>query len=106
MRLQHVVHSLFSLFFVSGLASAEITVYYTQKQWQASATESAGAANYTGAAAYDPTVLNPPAVPDPLPPTTFDIQLPQAGFSGMSIVQEGSFFGFSIEMSVVNQVRE
>lgn len=81
-----------------------VTIYYPPGRQQAlSATDTAAAANYTGAAAYNPTVLNPPPVPPGLT-TQFNIQLQNGGTPGVSITQEGSFVGFSIEMSVVNQV--
>lgn len=80
-----------------------VTVYYPQGQSPLSATATANAANYTGAAAYNPTVLNPPPVPNPFN-AQFNIQLQNGGTPGVSIPQTGSFLGFSIEMSVVNQV--
>lgn len=69
-------------------------------------TASGAAANYTGAAAYNPTVLQPPAVPSPKPATAFNIQLQSGGMQGLSIPIPGSFFGFSVEFSVANQVRK
>jgi len=83
--------------------SASITVYYPPGQAPLSATSTAAAANYTGAAAYDPTILTPPPVPSPFN-TQFAIQLQNGGTPGVSIQQSGSFMGFSIEMSVVNQL--
>ncbi|KAJ7671734.1 hypothetical protein B0H17DRAFT_1162094 [Mycena rosella] len=64
---------------------------------------SAGA-TYTGVAAYNPTSLSPPPVPSPTILTTIPIQLQNAGTPNLSIKQKGSFIGFSIEMSVTNQV--
>ncbi|KAI0270634.1 hypothetical protein BC834DRAFT_967376 [Gloeopeniophorella convolvens] len=70
-----------------------------------SGTAAAAAATFTGAAAYDPTVLNPPPIPNPPIPTQIPIQLPSSGgITGLSIPQSGAFFGFSVEMSVSNQV--
>ncbi|KAG6815750.1 hypothetical protein H0H87_011662 [Tephrocybe sp. NHM501043] len=83
-----------------SFASA-VTVYPTNQA--ATGTAAAAAADYTGAAAYNPTVLNPPAVPSGLP-TQFVIQLQNGGTNNLSLPQNGSFIGFSIEMSVVNQV--
>lgn len=85
--------------------AASVTVYYPQGQGPlgASGTATAAAANYTGAAAYNPTTLNPPPVPNPFN-TQFVVQLQNGGTPGVSIKQNGSFFGFSIEMSVANQV--
>jgi hypothetical protein len=95
---------LFSLF---SLVHGSVTVY-SQIPFGASATASGAAASYTGAAAYDPTVLAAPALPNPLPATQFTLQLQQsaAAVPGLSILQSGSFYGFSIEMSVINQVSE
>ena len=70
-------------------------------------TAAAAAASYTGAAVYDPTILNPPAVPNPPIPTQVPVQLTSSGgIPNLSIPQNGGFFGFSIEMSVSNQVCE
>jgi hypothetical protein len=85
---------------------AAITVYYQTPLGLVTATNTASAANYTGAAAYDPTVLTPPALPNPLPANTFTVNLQSSAGAvpGLSIPQSGSFYGFSIEMSVITQV--
>ncbi|KAJ7884885.1 hypothetical protein B0H13DRAFT_2666945 [Mycena leptocephala] len=68
------------------LARAAITVYQAPGQAAfATGSGSAAASAYTGAAAYNPTTLVAPPVPSPLSPG-------------------GDFVGFSIEMSVSNQV--
>ena len=69
-------------------------------------TSTAPGSTYTGLAAYDPTVLTPPALPSPAPATQYTLQLFGAAgsVSGLSIPQSGSFYGFSIEVSVINQV--
>ena len=97
-----VIWSLCALRFARGA----ITVWSQVHLGDPTTSSSAAAANYTGAAAYDPTVLTAPAIPIPPPPNTFFIQLFSSNSSqgGLSILQEGSFLGFSIEMSVVNQV--
>jgi hypothetical protein len=82
-----------------------VTVY--NQQPLADQTNTASPATYTGAAAYDPTVLTPPPVPDgfvtqlslSLSPTSNNLQ-------GLSPPLKGSFLGFSIEFSVINQVSE
>jgi hypothetical protein len=103
MRLQFI-HSLLPLFF--SVAQASVTVHYVPTQATFNtATSSAAAAGYTGAAAYNPTVLQPPPVPNPKPATNFNIQLQPGGMPGLSITLPSSFFGFSIEFSVANQVR-
>lgn len=97
------------IFLFLGVVNAAITVYYPKDQQPLAATSTtsgAAAANYTGAAAYNPTVLIAPPIPDPPPPTEFTIQLQNAGTSGVSIPQAGSFFGFSVEFSVANQIRK
>jgi hypothetical protein len=98
------VHSFFIFPLLIGFAHAEVTVYF-QKNHGPATTSTAAGANYTGPAAYNPTVLTappPPSTPNP----SFNIQLQNTGTPGLSIVQPGAFFGFSIEFSVVNQLRE
>ena len=58
--------------------------------------------------AYDNVRLQPPALPSPMPSTSFALALPNQAehMSGLSIPQRGDFYGFSIEMSVVEQVSE
>ena len=94
----------FLAFVVPSLVNASVTVYH-QAPLGYSTTSTAAAANYTGAAAYDPTVLTPPPVPSGLI-TQFDIQVSSssAAIQGLSIPQKGSFMGFSIEFTVVNQI--
>ncbi|KAG2129513.1 glycoside hydrolase family 79 protein [Suillus bovinus] len=99
MRLFHP--SAFVLVILSSLVNASVTVYHQIPL--AASTTTAASANYTGAAAYDPTVLNPPPVPAGLT-TQFGIQLSSSSPSGLSIPQKGSFMGFSIEFSVINQI--
>ncbi|KAG6824999.1 hypothetical protein H0H92_005126, partial [Tricholoma furcatifolium] len=76
--------------------SATITVYPTAL----TATATANAANYTGAAAYDPTILQPPPVPSGLT-TQFVIQLQNGGTSNLSVQQNGSLVGFSVEITML-----
>ncbi|CAE6505796.1 unnamed protein product [Rhizoctonia solani] len=66
-------------------------------------TATAADATYTGAAAYDTTVLNPPAPPTDVA-KDFPVQLMSGGMDGLSIKQKGSFMGFSIELSVADQI--
>jgi len=67
------------------------------------ATVSNAMAAYIGSTAYDPTA---PPVPHS-PPTQFFLQLENStsAVTGHSIPQSGSFYGFSIKFSVINQVR-
>jgi hypothetical protein len=97
---------------VLGVATAKVTVY---GQIPLGQTMTAGGLDpdATGVptpppllAAYDETVLKPPALPQPPPTTDFTLNLPANGANvqGLSIVQShGCFFGFSIEMSVITQ---
>lgn len=84
-----------------------ITVYSQQPLGQATATDSASAASYTGAAAYDTTTLVAPALPNPMPSTQYTVamQSSNASVANLSIPHTGAFFGFSIEFSVINQLR-
>ena len=96
-----------------GIATvhAGVTVYSQQPLGQTqtqTGTATAAEATWTGLAAYDPLVLDPPGLPDPLPATQFGIQLQSAAanVNGLSIPVSGALFGFSIETSVINQVCE
>ena len=108
MKLPNLLYSLGINFILFSSSQAQVTVYYEPQNAQATlgtTTGTGAAANYTGAAAYNPTTLNPPPPPGAQAmPTQFSIQIPSAVPPGASILQNGSFFGFSIEMSVVNQV--
>ncbi|KAH9976639.1 hypothetical protein BGW80DRAFT_1289584 [Lactifluus volemus] len=95
------------------LSSAHYTVYQPTNQvifgGNASSINShsgaaAAVATYTGGAAYDTTVLQPPAPPNPPIPTNQFVQLYTGGMNGLSRRQSGAFFGFSVEMSVATHV--
>jgi hypothetical protein len=121
MRLR-LSHSLFAVLTSSAIgAHGAITIYNPTGQGPmheftatetttttatGSASASAATTSYTGLAAYDPTTLVAPQLPNPAPATNFPIQLYAGGMDGLSIAQHGSFIGFSIEMSVSNQVCE
>ncbi|KJA24885.1 glycoside hydrolase family 79 protein [Hypholoma sublateritium FD-334 SS-4] len=87
-------------------ARAQITVYKQIPLGQTATAIAAGAAQTT-LPAYDATVLIPPAIPIPPPATayTLPVQRDAAAVQGLSIPHVGGgFFGFSVEMSVINQV--
>ncbi|KIK77729.1 glycoside hydrolase family 79 protein [Paxillus rubicundulus Ve08.2h10] len=86
-----------------GIVQATVTVYGPHVQ-QPLGTVTAASASYTGAASYNDIVLTPPPVPSPPPPASFNVELQTGGVPGLSIPQHGSFFGFSVEFSVVTQV--
>ena len=104
------IHTLL-LTLVTALAGAQAVTVYGQGGQQPIGT-STGTSTATSAipsstlAAYDTLVLNPPPLPDPLPPNQFGVQLAAdaVNVNGLSIPQSGAFFGFSVEMSVVTQV--
>ncbi|KAJ7478241.1 hypothetical protein FB451DRAFT_1556993 [Mycena latifolia] len=91
----------FPLLLLSHGAVCDVTIY--QANNQAAFTTPEGA-SYTGPAAYNPTTLSAPPLPTASVLTTLPVQLQNSGTTGMSIKQKGSFLGFSIEMSVTNQV--
>jgi hypothetical protein len=95
------------LVILSSLVNASVTVYHQVPFADSSVTTTAASANHTSAPAYDSTVLTPPPVPAGLT-TQFGIQLSSssAAVQGLSIPQKGSFMGFSIEFTVVNQICE
>ncbi|KAJ7742690.1 glycoside hydrolase family 79 protein [Mycena maculata] len=84
------------------VATATVTVYGQIPM----GITSAATAQTTVAAAYNTTVLNPPAIPDPPPATSFTLTLQStsAGVTDLSIPVPGTFFGFSVEMSVITQL--
>lgn len=113
MRKRDVLSLIYLLSFSVLNATCAVTLYNTPGQaalgqGQATSTTTAVPESYTGAGlgAYDPTVLQPPPIPNPPPPTNFGIQLQAGGTPGLSIKQQGNFLGFSIEFSVVTQVSE
>lgn len=91
-------------------ANAQVTVYGVEgvvtTTTTITTTSSAATGSYTGAAAWNPTTLVAPAVPTPAPAMQFPVQLQNSAsdVSGLSIPQTGAFLGFSIEMSVIDQV--
>lgn len=96
-------------------SAVAVTVYgqipfghVTQSQAQASATAGGATPTATPLAAYDNTVLKPMPLPDQPPPTRWTLELQDSGVNvpNLSIRMPGSFYGFSIEMSVITQVGE
>lgn len=71
-----------------------------------SAPNASATDTYIGLAAYDPTTWPPPPNPSPAPATQFGLNLVQQAnqVNGLSVAAPASFFGISIEMSVVTQV--
>ena len=107
MRKQDVLSFLASFFCLLSSTYAQVTLYNNPGQstlGTGTQTTSAPQESYTGLGAYDPLVLTPPPLPDPLPPREFGIQLNPAGQPGLSIPLLGNVLGFSIEMSVLDQV--
>ena len=106
----------FHSFFFSWLplVVAQYTVYQPKEQvifggtylhLTATPTTTAVAATFSYGAAYDHTSLSAPPVPSPPISTQVPIQLPSSGgFQNMSSPVTGAFMGFSVEMSVANQV--
>ena len=92
-----------SLLLLSLQAYAAVTIY-TQVPFGTSTTTGSASPTFTGAAAYDPTTLTPPPVPSPAIPNQFFIQLFSGGMQNLSIQQSGSFVGFSVELSVADQI--
>jgi hypothetical protein len=96
----------------AALVAAQYNVYQPKNQVIYGGTDliltaasTASAPTFTKAAAYDQTVLTPPAVPNPPIPLSVPIQLQSSGVTtNVSIPINGGFMGISIEMSVVNQV--
>ncbi|KAF8883631.1 hypothetical protein CPB84DRAFT_1850908 [Gymnopilus junonius] len=108
MTILGILSSLFFFSLLHGCAS-QVTVYYLQGTQATLApsvqTSVNSAGNCTGPWAYCPATLTAPAPPGPTALTpTFTLETTNAVPQNASLAQNGSFFGFSIEMSVVNQV--
>ena len=109
-----LLSTLLALALACAPSARAITVYnQVGQQVIGTGTDTASGASATPtnvltSAAYDTLVLNPPALPDPLPANAFALQLVQdaAGVNGLSIPVSGAFYGFSVEMSVVTQASE
>lgn len=94
---------LLTLLALAASCRGQVKIYYAPGETPTSAA-SAATASFTGSTAYNPATLNPPPVPDPLPPMSFDVPMKNGETEGLSIKLGGNFMGFSIEMSVANQV--
>lgn len=102
MRLQLSVASLALL----GAANAQVTIYTNIPGQGPATTASAVVPFTTGNSAYSQLFLNAPAPPTGLPqnwPVTIQ---PANTLTNLSMPQKGTFLGFSIELSVVGQVRK
>ncbi|KAI0742961.1 hypothetical protein C8Q80DRAFT_1123075 [Daedaleopsis nitida] len=95
--------------------AASVTVYGQQGMTIPSGVASTAAATETTTtsdwisdlAAYNNVSLTAPTLPNPMPNTAFTIQVmsnAQNAQPAVSVQQSANFFGFSIEMSVVEQV--
>ena len=113
---------------LAAAARAEVTIYGVFGQTTLDPTNTAGTGtgtaaaaaattsfvtapgppSYTQLAAYNDIYMYPPAIPSPPPANTFAIGVPTDAtlMNALSIKQQGTFFGFSIEMSVANQISE
>ncbi|KAF7302721.1 hypothetical protein HMN09_00907000 [Mycena chlorophos] len=103
-----LLRPLFLLSLLRAAATSGVTIYdqIGQVTLAATGTQSAAAPAVTTAAAYNTTVLNPPPVPNPPPATAFtlELQAQASAVDGLSIPIPGTFFGFSVEMSVITQL--
>lgn len=104
-----LIRSLLGIGLLSSTATA-VTVYGQTPLAAATKTISSALPTFTPnqTAAYDTTVLTPPAPPSPPQGTSFTVTVPLTNTTvvALSIMQHGSFYGFSIEMSVVTQLRK
>ncbi|KAI0799775.1 hypothetical protein BC629DRAFT_197696 [Irpex lacteus] len=109
---------------ITGIASVlvhaayvhgSVTVYGNNGMQQPVGTDTASAASATNSSipqwladmpAFNSVVLQAPAIPSPAPSTQFtlNLQATTAQVPGISKQQNGTFLGFSIEMSVATQV--
>lgn len=106
---QITVHKQLPLGFASpSLSPLETTITSILPDGATTVTVSTAAlaAERTVLPAYNLTELIPPGIPDPKPPTHLNLQIQGSAtnVNGLSIPQKGTFYGFSIEMSVINQL--
>ncbi|KAF8154266.1 glycoside hydrolase family 79 protein [Crassisporium funariophilum] len=102
-----LLSSLFVLCGSLGVANAQITVYGQIPLGQTMTPTDPNAPAATTLAAYNNMRLIPPPVPVPPPARAYTLSLPRdaASMPGLSVPHVGpSFWGFSIEMSVISQV--
>lgn len=97
---------LLSLLLLSWQVYASVTIYTQVPFAGGGSANTTATSTYTAAAAYDPTSLSAPAVPSPAPAAQFTVQLYSGGMQGLSIPQTGAFVGFSVELSVADQICE
>ncbi|KAJ7897684.1 glycoside hydrolase family 79 protein [Mycena olivaceomarginata] len=90
--------------FLAGSARAEITVVPGETTRRRSPPPWRRARRIAAWLRTNPTTLSPPPLPTPSVLTTIPINLQNSGTPNLGIKQKGSFIGFSIEMSVTNQV--
>ncbi|CDZ97104.1 Glycoside hydrolase, superfamily [Phaffia rhodozyma] len=87
-------------------------IYTTLAGQTTTATASASAASATSTAAYSAAILTPPSPPGDQPTSmtwslwesTDALVDPARGNAKVSVAQKGNFMGFSVELSVANQV--
>jgi hypothetical protein len=97
---------IFSLLFPI-FVNADVTIYTTlSTPTPVGAPTTVDSAVPTTLRAYNNVICTPPAVPDPPPPNNFPINLGPNGMNNLSLPQLGSYVGYSIELSVSNQVCE
>ena len=106
----HVPSALLLIFSLARLVHASVTVYGQIPFGQTTRVSAAPGSATTTLAAYDDTTLDPPPIPNPAPARDIGLQLQKVAgdVQGLSIPHAGggAFWGFSIEMSVISQVRE
>ncbi|KZP04193.1 glycoside hydrolase family 79 protein [Athelia psychrophila] len=87
-------------------AHAYVTVYSQMPFGDSTSSSVIATASAVPDAYNDPTQLTAPALPSPAPATSFNLQLAASNGSvpGLSIPIPGTFYGFSVEMSVSNQI--
>ncbi|KAF7967416.1 hypothetical protein HWV62_34391 [Athelia sp. TMB] len=102
----HLPSSPWALLALAALYVRAVTVYSQIPFGQSTKTLSAPATNFTPNAVYDPKQLKAPPLPDDLPNTAFTLTLAASNSSvqGLSMPIPGTFYGFSVEMSVSNQI--
>ena len=103
----HLLRTFPLLILLAHVALGQVTEQRSTRSTTTSATDTQAPGALPTPPAYDQTRLIPPPLPQPLPATTFTLALPRDASEMQNLSNPhvgGGLFGFSIEMSVLNQV--
>ena len=88
------------------ISAAAVTIYGPKGPVASSTSAAASSSATAGSSSPGSLTLTPPPIPSPGPPTQFHLTLQNSAQNvpNLSIPQSGAFYGFSIELSVADQI--